>query len=187
MFLRLPRAHNLSQRNYLGWTAWREEFLRGGDDFWNDLEIRQAGRLGTLIETKSQYLRLLEETLLTALNINSWAIAHVEEILRDNINEPVTVAELSRMTGVSERTLRSAFHDLVGVSPKQYALKQRLHAAREALAAAGPGTTVTDVAMTYGFFELGRFAGRYRMAFGEMPSQTLHHRRPGATGCIEAA
>ena len=53
MFLRLPRAHNLSQRKYLGWTAWREEFLRGGDDFWNDLEIRQAGRLGTLIETKS--------------------------------------------------------------------------------------------------------------------------------------
>ncbi len=79
MFLRLPRAHNLSQRNYLGWTAWREEFLLGGDDFWNDLEIRQAGRLGTLIETKSQYLRLLEETLRTASHIKSWAIAHVED------------------------------------------------------------------------------------------------------------
>ncbi len=79
MFLRLPRAHNLSQRHYLGWTAWREEFLRGGDDFWNDLETRQAGRLGTLVETKSQYLRLLEEILLTSLNINTWAIAHVED------------------------------------------------------------------------------------------------------------
>jgi hypothetical protein len=79
MFLRLPRAHNLSQRHYLGWTAWREEFLRGGDDFWQDLEIRQAGRLGTLIETKSQYLRLLEEMLRTASHINSWAIAHVED------------------------------------------------------------------------------------------------------------
>lgn len=79
MFLRLPRAHNLSQRNYLGWTAWREEFLRGGDDFWHDLEIKQAGRLGTLIETKSQYLRLLEETLRTASHIKTWAIAHVED------------------------------------------------------------------------------------------------------------
>ena len=79
MFLRLPRAHNLSQRNYLGWTAWREEFLRGGDDFWNDLEVKQAGRLGTLIETKSQYLRLLEETLRTARHIKLWAIAHVED------------------------------------------------------------------------------------------------------------
>jgi len=79
MFLRLPRAHNLSQRNYLGWTAWREEFLRGGDDFWNDLEFKQAGRLGTLIETKSQYLRLLEEALRTASHIKTWAIAHVED------------------------------------------------------------------------------------------------------------
>ena len=113
-------------------------------------------------------------------------VAHVEEILRDNINEPVTVAELSRLTGVSERTLRSAFHDVVGVSPKQYALKQRLQAAREALSAAEPGTTVTEVAMTYGFFELGRFAGRYRMAYGEMPSQTLHHRRLIDAGCAEA-
>jgi hypothetical protein len=79
MFLRLPRAHNQTQKNYLGRAAWREEFLRGGDDFWNDLELRQAGRLGTLIETKSQYLRLLEEMLRTAAHIGSWAIAHVED------------------------------------------------------------------------------------------------------------
>lgn len=79
MFLRLPRAHNLSQKNYLGRTAWREEWLRGGDDFWTDVELKQAGRLGTLVETKSQYLRLLEETLRTALHIKTWAVAHVED------------------------------------------------------------------------------------------------------------
>ena len=79
MFLRLPRAHNQTQRSLLGWTAWREEYLRGGDDFWNDVEIKQAGRLGTLIETKSQYLRLLEEILRTASHIGLWAIAHVED------------------------------------------------------------------------------------------------------------
>ncbi len=79
MFLRLPRAHNLTQRNYLGWTAWREEWLRGTDDFWNELELRQAGRLGTLCETKSQYLRLVEEMLRTASHIKNWAIAHTED------------------------------------------------------------------------------------------------------------
>ena len=96
--------------------------------------------------------------------------------LRDNIGEPVTVAELSRVAGVSERTLRAAFHDVLGLSPKRYAIAQRLRAAREALTAADPQTTtVTDVAMTFGFFELGRFAGRYRHAFGEVPSRTLRH------------
>jgi transcriptional regulator GlxA family with amidase domain len=103
-------------------------------------------------------------------------VAQVDDFLRDNINEPITVGDLSRMAGVSERTLRSAFHDILGVSPKQWALRQRLAAAHDALSAADPSTTtVTEVAMSYGFFELGRFAGRYRMVFGEMPSETLHH------------
>ena len=103
-------------------------------------------------------------------------VARVNEFLRKNLGDPVTVTELSRVAGVSERTLRAAFHDVVGVSPKQHMLRERLSAARAALSAAEPGTTtVTDVAMSYGFFELGRFAGRYRHTFGEAPSRTLRH------------
>jgi len=96
--------------------------------------------------------------------------------LRDNLGEPLTVTDLSRMAGVSERTLRAAFQDVIGVSPKRYAITQRLHAAHQALCSADPEkTTVTDVAMTFGFFELGRFAGRYRHIYGEAPSETLRH------------
>ncbi|MEO8074012.1 MAG: hypothetical protein ABI686_12310 [Acidobacteriota bacterium] len=78
MFLRLPAAHNQNRRNYLGKTAWREEWLRSGSDFWGDLETSQAGKLGTLTETKSQYLQFVEDTLQTASHIPTWAIAHVE-------------------------------------------------------------------------------------------------------------
>jgi transcriptional regulator GlxA family with amidase domain len=103
-------------------------------------------------------------------------VARAIRLLRDDVTEPVTMAELSHQLGISERTLRAAFHDVLGLSPKQYALGQRLRAARQALGAADPKTTtVTDIATAYGFFELGRFAGRYRMLFGEAPSQTLHH------------
>ena len=106
-------------------------------------------------------------------------VARVMAFLRDNISEPISVAELSRMAGVSERTLRAAFHDVLGLSPKQYAISGRLRAVRAALSAADPETTtVTDVAMAYGFFELGRFAGRYRDAFGEVPSRTLRQAGP---------
>lgn len=79
MFLRLPRAGNHSLRAFLGKAAWREEWLRGGDDFWNDLEAEQANRLGAAVETKSQYLHLLEDILRTASNIPTWAIAHVDD------------------------------------------------------------------------------------------------------------
>jgi AraC family ethanolamine operon transcriptional activator len=100
----------------------------------------------------------------------------VNAFLQDNLSEPITIGALSRVAGVSERTLRSAFHDVLGVSPKQYAIRERLRAAHQALCNADPGsTTVTDIAMTYGFFELGRFAGRYRDVFGRRPSETLRH------------
>lgn len=79
MFLRLPKAHNLNQKKYLGWTAWREEWLRGGDEFWPEVEARQAGRLGTLCETKSQYLRLVEEMLSAASHIRTWAISQTDD------------------------------------------------------------------------------------------------------------
>ena len=96
--------------------------------------------------------------------------------VRDNLTEPVNVAELCRMVGVSERTLRAAFQSVIGVSPKKYAITQRLQAAHQALCNADPDTTtVTDVAMTFGFFELGRFAGRYRHLYGNVPSETLRH------------
>jgi transcriptional regulator GlxA family with amidase domain len=54
-------------------------------------------------------------------------------------------------------------------------LKQRrLEAANRALLAAGPGEThVTDVALRYGFSQMGRFAVEYRRTFREPPSQTL--------------
>lgn len=101
-------------------------------------------------------------------------VAFITTFLNEHPGDSVTVADLSRMAGVSERTLRAAFHDVMGVSPKRYAIKQRLEAAHAALQNADPRTTtVTDVAMTFGFFELGRFAGRYRHTFGEVPSQTL--------------
>ncbi|MDQ6785958.1 MAG: hypothetical protein M3033_03955 [Acidobacteriota bacterium] len=79
MFLRLPPSHNSSQRNRLGQAAWREEWIHGDDKFWKDLEQAQAGKLGALVETKSQYLRLLEAILQTASNVPTWAIAHVED------------------------------------------------------------------------------------------------------------
>ena len=112
-------------------------------------------------------------------------VARVEAFLHDNLGEPVTVGELSRVAGVSERTLRTAFHRVLGRSPKQHLIRRRLCAAHDALCAADPrATTVTDVAMACGFFELGRFAGRYRDAFGEVPSHTL---RQSASMTAQAA
>ncbi|MBV9217057.1 MAG: hypothetical protein JO053_12860 [Acidobacteria bacterium] len=78
MFLRLPQAHSQTVNGYLGRTAWREEWLRGGSGFWESVERSMAGKLGSPTGTKSQYLNLLEDLLRRATHIKNWAIAHVE-------------------------------------------------------------------------------------------------------------
>ena len=79
MFLRLPPLHGQMSRSSHNRVAWREEWLRGGNDFWDSFDAEQAGKLGMLTETKSQYLHLLEKTLAIAGHIKTWAIAHVED------------------------------------------------------------------------------------------------------------
>ena len=79
LFLRLPRPHNTTARASLGWTAWREEWTRGTDAFWDSLEMTQAGRVGTHVQTGSQYLRHLENLLQSAAHLKKWAIAHVAD------------------------------------------------------------------------------------------------------------
>ncbi len=110
MFLRLPSAHHRDLRNYLGQTAWREEWLRFGDDFWNDLEMTNAGKLGTLTETKSQYLRFLEETLRTASHIPMWAIAHVE----DGFISTPEIVEVIRLIRQVDTIYSKDFSELTG-------------------------------------------------------------------------
>lgn len=77
MFLRLPP---LTRKNYANsnlLNAWSEEWIRGSNNFWD--ELRLEGKLGAAIETKSQYLQLLEDILHSAKDIPKWAIAHVED------------------------------------------------------------------------------------------------------------
>jgi transcriptional regulator GlxA family with amidase domain len=101
-------------------------------------------------------------------------VDHAESYVRNHLGTPVPVSRLCRVVGLSERGLRNAFHSERGMSPKRFMLSVRLRSAQRALSEIDhPPTTVTGVATSCGFYELGRFAAAYREAFGEAPSQTL--------------
>src|SRR6476469_174113 len=72
-------------------VTWREEWLRGGDDFWLDLERARSARLGSRVQSKQQYLGFVEDLLRTASHIPTWAIAHTENgfISTDELVEKV--------------------------------------------------------------------------------------------------
>jgi AraC family ethanolamine operon transcriptional activator len=100
------------------------------------------------------------------------------EYLRTADVSRISVADLCRVARVSERTLRYAFRDELDLSPLAFLRRLRLHVARrELMNAEGAVPRVADVAHRQGFLELGRFAADYRSLFGELPSETLAHRR----------
>jgi hypothetical protein len=79
LYLRLPRPRSLHEQRRNAFSAWREEWVRGGDEFWDDFERARGGRLGTSVVTKHQYLRFVEDLLQVALHLPVWAIAHAED------------------------------------------------------------------------------------------------------------
>jgi hypothetical protein len=110
MFLRLPRAHPQNTKAFLGRAAWREEWIRGGGDFWLDYDSAQAGRIGSSTETKSQYLHVLEEALRISSHIKSWAIAHVEDGFISTQDIVDTIARIRRV----DRIFTKDFSELTG-------------------------------------------------------------------------
>lgn len=67
----------------------------------------------------------------------------------------------------------------------QLGRRLRLEGARRDFLAAGPGTSVRDIASRVGFMQLSRFAASYARLFGELPSATPP--RPPAPGRLEDA
>jgi AraC-like DNA-binding protein len=109
------------------------------------------------------------------------AIARFEEFLEANADRAIYVTEICAAIGVSERTLRTACEEHLGMGPIRFLALRRMHLARRALLRAHPSeATVTSIVTNQGFWELGRFSVAYRTLFGETPSETLR-RPPGPT------
>ena len=99
------------------------------------------------------------------------------EVIRGPGEPMMSVKNLCRLTGVGERTLRYAFAESFGVSPKSYLQSRRLNAARRELRDGGTDTVIADVANHQGFWHMGQFAADYRRMFGELPRETLARAR----------
>lgn len=111
LFLRLPAPVLQIDAASDPMFGWREEWLRGGDDFWALLEKSRAGKLGSRVQSKQQYLGLVEDVLRTAAHFPNWAIAHTE-------NGFITTDELVERVGRIRKVdaiYTKDFSDLLGV------------------------------------------------------------------------
>jgi AraC-like DNA-binding protein len=101
-------------------------------------------------------------------------VRRAEEYIRAHAGEAITLSQIAEAAACSVRALQLAFRTFRDTTPMALHRRARLDRIRAELSVSDPGaTTVTEVAVKYGFYNLGRFARDYRATFGQSPSETL--------------
>jgi AraC-like DNA-binding protein len=92
--------------------------------------------------------------------------------LRANYAQEITVEELAKLAGVSQRQLERKFKASFGVSPQKFLIKTRLAAACRQLRETDQ--PLSEVALECGFSDQSAFALHFRHHFGLTPSDYRH-------------
>jgi len=100
-------------------------------------------------------------------------IARLCEFLRANLTQSISLTQMEQASGLSSRVLQYAFKKHFGLRPKEWHRKQRLHGARLALRRSDGYLKISSLAFDFGFPSASDFAQRYRLEFGESPSETV--------------
>lgn len=96
------------------------------------------------------------------------------QFMLDHLHKEIYISDLCNAALVSERTLRYAFEQVVGLSPTRYLFYLRLGSTcRDLMQSCPDKVSVASVALKRGMWDLSRFAGGYLRVFGEYPSDTL--------------
>jgi AraC-like DNA-binding protein len=109
--------------------------------------------------------------------VHSLIVKTAEDYALAHAGDHLYVSDLCRAAAASERTLEYAFKEVMGLTPMTYLSRLRLHRVRETLLAASQrSTTVSAVALDWGFWHFGDFSRAYKECFGELPSDTLRRK-----------
>lgn len=101
-------------------------------------------------------------------------VEKVKDYIEENVHELPELTELTTYAGVSARSLQIGFKQHVGLSPMEYVRNIRMQRAREQLEnAVYTGENVTDIAMRWGFYNVGRFSQLYKTMYGQSPRETI--------------
>lgn len=103
-------------------------------------------------------------------SIGSGPLAPVRQVaayLTDHADEPITIADLTRLAGVSAASLHRHFRQVTGLSPMQFLRAARLQRARQLLITGE--RTAASVAHSVGYLSPSQFSRDYRQRYGEPP------------------
>ncbi|MBW1637359.1 MAG: AraC family transcriptional regulator [Deltaproteobacteria bacterium] len=96
-----------------------------------------------------------------------------EQLMRQNPQQQLDIKQICNRIGCSARTLHLGFKERSGMTPGQYGRILALNGVRRQLIHLQPGENISEIAMAWGFYHLGRFSEQYKQLFTELPSVTI--------------
>ena len=94
------------------------------------------------------------------------ALRHIGE----NLNQPLTLSELSSLTGLSMWRFATVFRQQVGVAPHRYICRLRLERAQALIREGVPAASAASEA---GFYDQSHFSRHFKSVFGMTPGQYM--------------
>jgi len=100
-----------------------------------------------------------------------------EKLIRQHPEQHLDINQLCCVIGCSARTLHLGFKERYGTTPGQYSRTLALNAVHQKLCHRTQEKNISEIAMAWGFYHLGRFSQQYKQLFAELPSVTLKRYR----------
>ena len=154
----------------------RRELIR---DFRTMVRLYESGELlrdeRTLVALENVLLTVHSHTSRSRLQIDS-RLGDAMDLMQTRYAEPLTVQEIGRAVGLSESHFAHLFSAALGETPGAYLERVRLTRAAEMLRFSTH--KVSDIGLACGLPDASYFALRFRMNFGQSPSQYRLASRP---------
>jgi transcriptional regulator GlxA family with amidase domain len=151
----------------------------------NVIRVKLGARITELISEQFIVERMRDDRdkqyvpLRAQLGLTHSRLMKIAQLMEDNIERPLALADIARQTSLSRRQIERLFKRHLDSMPKRYYLMVRLRRARELLL--HTSMRIDEIATACGFQSPPHFSKRYRRQFSYPPSIERRN-RAGAGG-----
>lgn len=151
----------------------------------SEIRMRHGNELATRISEQFMCERIRDQNdrqrvpLTQRIGASQPKLAEAVSLMEANIEEPMTLDELSHHVGLSRRQLERLFQRYLHCVPTRYYLELRLERARQLLLQSS--MPIVDIALACGFISAPHFSKCYRDTFS-LPPRDERRRAAGLLG-----